>query len=243
MKKSRWQRFWVRFKGEAAFARRMEKLEERVNAEIEGIINGKDDKAIDAILERIKDRRSSLHIQPEFTHLVVTISGQILAFGSAGLGLMIAFSNKIPAFTDYWKEIVSLLGLFYIDLVLIALVVLLWFLIQSRIRYPFLYLKHLGNTVPYYYYETLSRRRSWKPLQLPADTMISNIYYLKDLRKYVKYAVSENKKQQLKVELQQFYLLINYQGYLDQFEMQLEHIFLYGLFGSLASVLTLYIFL
>lgn len=200
---------------------------------------------LDNVLATLKDRRDKLHIQPEFTHLIVGICGQILAFGSAGIGFMIAFSNKIPAFTDFWRNVLAVCGLFYLNIMLIALITLVWFFMQSRSRYPFLFLRKLGNAYPYFYLEALQRENrkfSWRPIQSPKNIFRTNKMYLEDLKKYFEYSLTETKEEKLKAEIRQMFLLINYQGFLDHYEMQLGHIFLYGLVGSLVSLFLIYNF-
>src|SRR5436190_6428291 len=112
---------------ESKWATELQQIEDKVEQEIDGLLEGKDDTALEVVLTTLKDRRSNLSIQAEFTPLVVSICGQILAFGSAGVGLMVAFANKIPAFTLFWKNIISIGILFYFDAMVIALVALVLF--------------------------------------------------------------------------------------------------------------------
>ncbi|MCD9019148.1 hypothetical protein [Parachryseolinea silvisoli] len=235
--------YWIT--GEPKWASQLQEIEDRVDHEINTLLTDTDDKCLEKVLTTLKDRRSALHIQPEFTHLIVSVCGQILAFGSAGVGLMVAFANKIPAFTPFWKSIISVSVLFYLDVMLIALFALVLFFLQSRSRYPFLFLKKLGNTAPYFYMETLKRERSitlWWPLHTPSSIFAFNRLYLDDLKNYVEYSVNETERDKLKIELRQIYLLINYQGFLDHYEMQLGHVFLYGFIGSIGSLVFLYKF-
>ena len=77
--------------------------------------------------------------------------------------------------------------------------------------------------------------------------------YLYDLKKFTKYTVesvgdaqneeSENNlnalKRQAKDELQQYFLLISYQGYVNQYEVRINNYFIYGIVGSVASLIIL----
>lgn len=230
---------------EDKWAAELKTLEDKVDRELDDLLKATPHAKIDEVIEKLKERRSNLFVQPEFTPIVISISGQILGFGSAGVALMIGFADKIPKLSDFWKHNLLFIGIFYMDLVIISLIALIWFFIQSRTRYPFLYLNKLGNTTPYFYIKTLNPKRKlwlWMPLQLPRTVYAANKAYLEDLKGYVNYYMHEDNKEKLKVELLQFYLLINYQGFLDAYELQLDNIFLYGLFGALTSLLALYIF-
>jgi hypothetical protein len=238
---------WIRdveifFTREDHWAAEIKKIEDQVDIDIESLIAAKTDTEIKAIIAKVKERRANLFVQPEFTSIVVGICGQILGFGSAGFALILGFGDKISGLSGFFKHTLTLLGLFYIDMIVISLITLIWFFLQSRARYPFLYLNKLGNTIPYFYYETLRRDRKnklWMPLQSAKTVYESNSNYLDDFKGYVQYNMDEDKKKQLKTELQQFYVLVNYQGFLDAFEMQLDHIFLYGLIGSIVSIIIL----
>src|SRR5687768_12407860 len=112
-----------------------------------------------------------------------------------------------------WVNALSLFGIFYLNLILVSLATLVWFFFQARTRYPFLFLRVFGNTVPYFYYETVSRDHSWWPLPTRGQIARANRLYLTDFEKYARYNVEEKLEDQLKVELKQSFLLIVYQGY------------------------------
>ena len=100
----------------------------------------------------------------------------------------------------------------------------------------------MGNTVPYFYYATISRDYSWWPLVTRRHIARSTRLYLDDLLRYTGFSVAEDASTQLEVELKQSFLLIAYQGYLDQYEMQLVHIFLCGAVSSVLAVLLVWLF-
>jgi hypothetical protein len=203
-------------------------------------------KEYQAFIDRLAERRKGLTVEPEFTSEVVGICKQILAFGAALLGLLIAFFPRLTELSSFWRSMLGLAALLTLDLTAISFLVLIWFFVQARSRYPFLYLNNLGNAPPFFYYETLSRRRPYSPIPSKRGVVHGNKFYLADLVKFGDTLIRETKDLRLRArhELQQYYLLIVYQGYLDQYEMQLVHIFVYGSLASVAaSILTWFLVL
>jgi hypothetical protein len=196
-------------------------------------------------IQRVSDRRNALHIKPEFTPEVVGVCKQIVAFGAALLGLAIAFFPRLTDVAPFWQSVVGAAALLTVNLTGIALFVLVWFFVQARSRYPFLYLERMGNAMPFFYYQTLDRHRSYKPLPSTKGILSANRFFLTDLRKFARNLVDEDEDvlTRARHELQQYYLLIVYQGYLDQYEMQLVHIFVYASLASLLSILIVWLFL
>jgi hypothetical protein len=196
-------------------------------------------KAFESFIERLSDRRKNLHIKPEFTPQVVGACQQILAFGMAGLGLGVAFSARLADITPFWQSMVKTAFLVSLNLTAMSFLVLVWFFIQARSRYPFLFLDRLGNAAPFFYYETLSRTWHYPPIRTRRGILNANFNYLVDLGRFAQTLVNENADpiERARYELQQYYLLIVYQAFLDQFEMQLEHIFLYGTVSGVLSAL------
>ncbi|WCM26335.1 hypothetical protein NDN01_20360 [Sphingomonas sp. QA11] len=215
-------------------------LEDRVEAELNSLIvsigyGKKAEARLDYLIEKVRKRRGSLTVKPEFTPEVVGIAKQIVAFGAAGLSFALAFGEKIPANLGAFS--LALMAL-YANVTIVSLLILIWFFAQARTRYPWLYLHKLGNSSKYFYYaaEPLLKM-SYRPFYLPAgfrDRGLSQDLerYLENLSSLSRETVSENKKDELRNELIQYHLLIVYQGYLDQYEQQLTHLALYGFIGS-----------
>lgn len=248
--RSCWTDLSARF-NEADYSALLEKAEADAQVEFDNLIarldvpglDNDEQKAIyEKLLREMCDRRDRLHIKPEFTPDIVKVCSGILAFGAAGLGLSLAFANNIDLLTSFGKTIVLTVILFYINLIMTSLLVLGWFFLQARTRYPFLYLKRLGNSMPYFYYQTLDRSRKYNPLQTPRGVYERNRDYLEDLLKFSRYLIEEDYPAKLRNEIQQYYLLIVYQAYLDQYELQLTHLFLYCAVGGTVSALIVGLF-
>jgi hypothetical protein len=219
----------------------LDRIEEEQKARLIAALAIKTTDELDAIIEKVSQRRQQLHVKPEFTPQVVSASQQILSFGAAGLGLLVAFANRLEEMSPFYLRVVKLTGLFYLDLTVASFLVLILFFFQSRCRYPFLFLKQLGNAVPFFYYETLPRSRwtHWMPLKSAKGVLEANRQYLEGFAKFTDHSLDESKMGRARNELQQCFLLIAYQGYLDQFEMQLTHLFLYTVIAGLFSVLAI----
>lgn len=227
---------WIR--GDA-YACRLTELEEKVSNEIDDLLSQMHVRDLESVLQTLRERRSQLPIQPEFTPEVVGISKQILAFGAAGIGLVVAFAPRLTELSDVWLKSLSIVGLVYLNLMVSSLLVLGWFFIQARSRYPFLFLRKLGNTIPLFYYETLDRETRWKPVYGNHHLLKANEAYVRSLKSFIEYSLGEDLRKRTRNELQQYFLLIVYQGYLDQYELQLVNLFLYTTFSGLASVFIL----
>ncbi len=229
---------------EAVLADRLRKLEEDTETQITQELAKFDkaaapEQALKDFIARLSDRRQNLHIKPEFTPQVVAAAQQILSFGMAGLGLIVAFWSKVADLAPFWQAVVQTALLVSLNLTLVSFVVLVWFFIQARSRYPFLLLERWGNAATFFYYETLERDWRYWPFRGRHGILKTNERYLRDFQKFSRMLVKENDdlRQQVRNELKQYYLLIAYQGYLDQYEMQLEHIFLYGSVCGVTSAL------
>jgi hypothetical protein len=226
----------------AALQARIERCAERqIDRQLRRFPSGSDEekKHFEGFIDRVADRRKNLHIKPEFTPQVVGVCQQILAFGMAGLGLVVAFGTRIADAAPFWQSVIKTAFLIALNLTAIAFLVLVWFFVQARSRYPFLFLERLGNAPPFFYYETLSRRWRFSPVSRVGGIFKANRNYLNDLSSFAKKLVDEDQDsvKRAKYELQQYFLLIVYQGYLDQYEMQLEHIFLYCSVSGVLSAL------
>jgi hypothetical protein len=186
-------------------------------------------------IEVIKDRREKLALTSSTTDQIVGICKQILAFGVAGLALSVGFSDKIHSFSVSVQKLIVLAGVFYVELVLLSLVVLIWYLLQAHFRYPFLYLNKIGNAWPYFYYSSISRTVNRSPIQTARTRVEAGKSFAKDFVKFSEGCLKETPKQRLRAELQQYFLLVSYQGYVQQFALRLANIFFYGFFGAAVS--------
>jgi hypothetical protein len=191
------------------------------------------------IVERIRKRRSALDLRSDITTEVVGICKQVLAFGAAGLGLTVGFADKIKLLAPALQKGIVIAGVVYLELVLVSLLVLFWYLLQARFRYPFLHFRDIGNTWPWFYYASISAGVSRWPVQFPRQLFRSGVLYAEDLVRFADRALSETETEELRVELQQYFLLLSYQGYVNQFSLRLTNMFFYGFAGALVSGLVL----
>jgi hypothetical protein len=235
-------RMWRRPDWQAIFAAIEEKADSFVEALIASTI-GADEKVSEtvtkssAIIDVIKGRREKLALTSSTTDQIVGICKQILAFGAAGLALSVGFSDKIHNFSVPVQKIIVLTGILYVELVLLSLIVLVWYLLQAHFRYPFLYFEKIGNAWPFFYYASISREVNRSPVQGKRERLRAGAFYAEDFIRFSERCLSETPKQRLRTELQQYFLLISYQGYVQQFALRLANLFLYGLVGSAVSTL------
>lgn len=204
-------------------------LERAVEADILRLIRDAGQNSLDYLIEKIRKRRALLAIKPEFTPEVVGIAKQIIAFGGAGFGFVITFGHSIPSNLG---PLTVGLALLYVNITLVSMLVLVWFFLQARTRYPWLYLERLGNSEQYFYYSAVPTTYKYKPLFTSRQLAKSLDVYLQNLSRFAGVAVKESKVDELKSELMQYHLLVFYQGYLDQYEQQLTHLALYGFLAS-----------
>src|SRR5262249_15893018 len=135
------------------------RLEQRAEREINRQLARFDSQTEDAkkeyraFIDRLAERRKGLSVKPEFTSEVVGICKEIVAFGAALLGLLIAFFPRLTELSSFWRSMLGLAALLTLDLTAVSLLVMIWFFVQARSRYPFLYLNSLGNAPPFFYYE------------------------------------------------------------------------------------------
>src|SRR5436190_1371466 len=106
--------------------------EATIEAEIDQLLRETDNREdrVSYLIEKIRKRRAFLAIKPEFTPEVVGIAKQIVAFGGAGFGFVLTFSNQ-----DTMKHFTALttgLTLLYINITLVSLFLLIWFFCQAR---------------------------------------------------------------------------------------------------------------
>lgn len=189
------------------------------------------------VLAVVKSRREKLPLSSGTTDQIVGICQTILAFGAAGLALSLGFSDKFHFFSVPVQKLIALTGIFYVELVLLSLFVLIWYLLQARFRYPFLYFKRIGNAWPFFYYGLISAGINRAPVQTARAKVKAGILYARDFVTFADRCLSETPHEQLRAELQQYYLLIAYQAYANQFSLRLANIFFYGVIGAILSTL------
>lgn len=241
------------------FSGSIDSIESEVESSINNLLESLDDEEKIKLLKLIQERRKLIDVNPAFKNEVTGISKQILTFGGAGLALGAAFYKEIAALPPIMLKIVGFASLFYFDLVLLSLFTLFIFLWQSRFRYPFLYLQKVGNTKPYFYYRAISEETPYELFQSAKRKLMAIGLFGSDLKEFTEYLISSIKKDPaneqndkdkykdqvttavLKDELQQYFLLISYQGYINQYEISITHYFMYGMLGSILATIILYI--
>lgn len=189
---------------------------------------------VDGIVQTIKGRREKLPISTGITDRILGICQQILAFGAAGLALTIGFVDKVLDFSVPVQKLLAVVGIFYLDLVLLSLIVLVWYMLQAHFRYPFLYFKKIGNAWPWFYYASISEVPR-RPIQLAKARFRASASYAKDFAEFAEKCLTEKPHERLRAELQQYFLLMAYSGYVHQFSLRLTNLFAYGLAGSVVS--------
>jgi hypothetical protein len=192
-----------------------------------------------AIVESIRSRRSALSLTSDITTEVVGVCKQILAFGAAGLGLSLGFADKIRLLPPGLQKALVIGGIVYFELILVSLLVLCWYLLQAHFRYPFLHFQQIGNTWPWFYYATVSPDVPRWPVQFPSQVLRGATLYAQDLARFADRVVNETDQEELRLELQQYFLLLAFQGYVNQFSLRMTNLFFYGITGALVTLITL----
>ena len=191
-------------------------------------------------IDSIKGRREKLSLSSGITSQIVSICQQILSFGAAGLALTVGFMDKIKQFTTTVQKLLAIVGIFYFELILLSLLVLIWYMLQARFRYPSLYFEKTGNAWPFFYYAAITPvARS--PIQTSTARFDAAVSYASDLVKFTDLTLGEDPHSRLRVELQQYFLLMSYQAYVHQFSLRLASIFMYGFVGALFTASGLFI--
>lgn len=191
-------------------------------------------------IDIIRARREKLSLSSGITSQIVGICQQILSFGAAGVALTVGFMDKIKQFSVGVQKIIAIVGIFYFELILLSLLVLIWYMLQARFRYPYLYFDKIGNAWPFFYYASITPVcRS--PIQLSTQRFEAATAYASDLVRFTDRTFAEDPVNRLHVELQQYFLLMSYQAYVHQFSLRLASIFMYGFVGALATAGLLFI--
>lgn len=210
-------------------------VDEFLTQKIQAVVgDGKD------LIDAIKDRRRSLSLSSGITSEIVGICKQILAFGAAGVALTVGFMDKVRQFSVPVQKVLAIVGIFYAELVLVSLLVLIWYMLQARFRYPSLYFDQIGNAWPFFYYALITPVVRW-PIQFANQRFAAATSYAKDFVGFTNKVLEETPKERLRNELQQYFLLLSYQGYVHQFSLRLASLFMYGFLGSLSTALILLI--
>jgi hypothetical protein len=190
-------------------------------------------------VETIDARRNKLPLSSGTTDQIIGICQQILAFGAAGLALCIGFGEKLRTLGVVQQKLTVLAGIFYSELVVLSLFVLVYYFLQSHFRYPFLYFSKIGNAWPYFYYASISHNISRSPIQLASTRARDGVQYAIDFACFAKNLLNENATLRLRAELQQYFLLVAYQGYVNQFDLRLSNLFVCGFIGASAATAAL----
>jgi len=199
-----------------------------------------DDTRADELTRTIKERRDKLPLRTGYLDGILSTCGLILTFGAAGVALAVGFADKLAALTAAVQHLLYILGVFYAELVLLSLVIIVMYLAQARFRYPFIYLRKIGNAWPWFYYASISDDVSRSLFQLKSVKFRDAGTYAKDLLEFADRCVGETKSQRLRNEIQQYFLLMAYSGYAHQFGLRLANLFIYGLTGAAVSSALLY---
>lgn len=194
---------------------------------------------LDDLINVIKGRRERLSLSSGITNQIVSICQQILAFGAAGIALTVGFIDKIRQLSVAVQKSLAIIGVFYSELVLLSLVVLLWYMLQARFRYPSLYFENIGNAWPFFYYATITPVTR-APIQTADQRFAASVAYAKDFLNFTEKVLKEEPKERLRAELQQYFLLMSYQAYVHQFSLRLASIFIYGFTGAVCTAVIMF---
>jgi hypothetical protein len=189
---------------------------------------------VKSYIELVRYRREKVPLRTDITDEILSISQQILGFGAAGLALAVGFLDKVRTFSVPVQKAIAVAGIFYLELIGLSLTVLVWYMLQAHFRYPFLYFKKIGNASPYFYYTSISPVPR-KPIQSGRTRFVAASSYAKDFLRFAHSTLVETDERLLRNELQQYFLLMAYSAYVQQFSQRLTNIFFYGFVGAIAS--------
>lgn len=248
----------------ARYATSLESIETPAAAEIDAALSKLSLQQLEVLKTVIRDHRSLLVTNAAYGNEIIAISKQILAFGGAGIGLAVAFSQRFAEMPPAALRIAGVVAIFYGNLILLSLYTIFIFVWQSRFRYPFLYFRQIGNAFPFFYYQSISPDTPRAIFQSADQKMMAAQLYATDLIKFLRYHVEKYvpasaapapaavgsgngangedakvKRHLIRDELQQYFLILSYQGYVNQYEVKMNNQFLYGLIGSAISALAI----
>lgn len=195
-----------------------------------------DDKRCKDLVGVIKARREKLSLSSGITTPILGICQQILAFGGAGIALTVGFVDKVKQFAPVVQKVLMSVGIFYGELIVLSLAVLMLYMLQARFRYPSIYFEKIGNAWPFFYYAAITPV-SRNPLQGGGARFDASVAYAKDYVRFCERVLNETESDRLRAELQQYFLLMSYQAYVHQFALRLASLFMYGFIGAVATLI------
>lgn len=198
-----------------------------------------EDAEISEVVNRIRQRRSLLETDTNITDQIVGISKQVLAFGAGFLTIGLVLSDKALSLPILPRRILFLGGAFYLQLVFVAVFVLIMYTLQARFRYPFLSMPKIGNAWPFFYYAAISPGTPRTEIQTHGARKLGGARYAEDLLRFSSNVVSETERDMLRNELQQYFVLMAYQAYNNQFSLRLTNAFIYLIVGATVSTVLL----
>jgi hypothetical protein len=207
--------------------------------EVDKAIGSSGDTKASIAVRDIRERRDKLALSSGTTDQIIGICQQILTFGAAGFALCIGFGDKFRGLSVILQKFLVLTGIYYFELVALSMVVLIYYFLQAHFRYPFLYFSKIGNAWPYFYYASVSRDVCRFPIQTPKVRARDGVRYALDFTTFAEHLLHEKPETRLKAELQQYFLLIAYQGYVQQFDLRLSNLFVYGFVGATTACVLL----
>ena len=161
----------------------------------------------------------------------------LLQFTIAALSLALIFSQRIASLPLVFSKTIVCVAIFFVGLLLTALAVLTLHALQGRFRFPFLYLRRIGNPWSWFYYGCISPETPRSPLQPGSNRKNQGAsFYATDFVKFAGSAVSKSEADALRDDLQHLFLVMSYQGYVHQFSLQISKAFVYGVTGSIAGL-------
>ena len=193
------------------------------------------------LIEVVKDRRSKLPLSTGITDQIVGICQSLLAFGAGGLALSLAFIDKASTLSVPVQKYLAIAGIFYVELVVVSILALILYMIQARFRYPSVYFKKIGNAWPWFYYASISPDVPRGPIQPSRQRLKATVLYAKDFIQFTRKVLNEGYPERLRNEIQQYFLLMSFQGYVNQFSLRLANFFMYGFTGAFISMLIMFV--
>ena len=222
-----------------SFREAMEAIDRLVDPMIDAMIQTLDSSRQTALLELIRKRRAGLSLGSSSKTEIVGICKQILAFGAAGIGLSIGFSDKFAIAAPQVQKTIVVGGIFYAEMMLISLVVMFLYTMQAQFRYPYLYFDKIGNAWPFFYYASISEGTPRWPWHVNSQLLKGGKLYAEDYVRFAHKVISEDQRGEVRAELQQYFLLVSYQAYAHQFSLRLVNTFFYGFAGAFVTLLVL----
>lgn len=224
-----------------SYDEKIQLIDNECNRYIDKIISkfckSKSPQELEDIKNQISDYRKNLGLNTGITEPIIGICRQILAFGAAGFALSLGFLDSLDDFNITPKKYIAIAGIYYLQLMVVSIYILILYISQARFRYPFLQFEKIGNSWPFFYYATISNKVPYGVFQSKKSSLLANILYARDLLRYVGNATSDNTIARIKKELLQHFLLISLQAYLHQQSLKLANSFIYGFAGATIALI------